>query len=202
MTWYLLRHAEKEYGDYHNPLLRHQDEPLSAQGWRSAAAWVPYFAERALTAIYVSRYQRTAQTAAAIAARLRLTPSVDARLDELDNGLVDTMTEAQFQQAYPDVWQAYAARQADFQFPGGESGAAATARIASFMAERQRQHTNENLLIVCHDGLIRLWLCYLFGLPVYRRGDFKTDFAGLTEFSFQADVGRWRLHRFNQPCPA
>ena len=29
MTVYIIRHAHKEKGDFYNPRLRHQDEPIS-----------------------------------------------------------------------------------------------------------------------------------------------------------------------------
>jgi broad specificity phosphatase PhoE len=123
---------------------------------------------------------------------------VDERLNELDNGLVDEMTEEQFQQAYPEEWKAYCARTADFRFPGGETGADAQNRILDFVAEKQRQHAGENILVVTHEGLIRVWMCTLLGLPVFHRGDFKVDLCGLMEVTYQEDVQRWKLIRFNQ----
>ena len=36
MTFYIIRHAHKEKGDYFNERIRHQDEPISAQGRASA----------------------------------------------------------------------------------------------------------------------------------------------------------------------
>ena len=77
-TWYFVRHAEKERGDYHNARLGHQDEPLSAAGWAAAARLADYFAERPLAAIYVSGYQRTRQTAEAVAAVRDAKPAAQA----------------------------------------------------------------------------------------------------------------------------
>jgi len=198
MIWYVVRHAEKEQGDFHNPVLRHQDGPLSAKGKQTAQKLVAYFADKPITAIYVSAYQRTQQTIAAAAEHLSLTPVVDARLNEIDNGAVDQMTETDFQHTYPEVWQAYVARTADFRFPGGETGAEVQDRIKDFFEEKQRQHRANEILLVSHDGLIRQMMCYVMGLPVYRRGDFRVDYCGLTELSYQDDYSRWKLLRFNQ----
>jgi broad specificity phosphatase PhoE len=201
MTWYILRHAEKERGDFHNPQLRHQDQPLSDRGRQEAEKWAGYFTDKAIAAIYVSGYIRTRQTVERAAEALQLLPVMDERLNELDNGLVDEMTEEQFRQAYPQEWKAYCARTADFRFPGGETGADAQSRILEFVAEKQRQHAGENILVVTHEGLIRVWMCTLLGLPVFHRGDFKVDLCGLTEVTFQEDVQRWKLIRFNQVYP-
>ena len=200
MTWYILRHAEKERGDFHNPQVRHQDQPLSEKGMRDAQKLAGLFADKPIAAIYISAYQRTWQTAANVAECLQLTPVVDSRLNEIDNGLVDDMTEQEFEQAYPEVWKAYVARTADFGFPGGESGANVQARIKDFFDQKLRLHKDADLLIVSHDGWIRQMMCYVLGLPVYRRGDFRVNLCGLTELKYQEDVGRWELIRFNQIC--
>jgi broad specificity phosphatase PhoE len=200
MTWYVLRHAEKEQGNFHNPQLGHQDQPLSARGRQDAQKLVTVFADKSIAAIYVSAYQRTWQTVACVTEQLQLTPMVDERLNEIDNGLIDEMTEREFEQAYPDVWQAYVARTADFRFPGGESGTEAQERVRNFFEEKLRQHKDSDILLVTHEGLIRQMMCYVMGLPVYRRRDFRVNLCGLTELSYQEEYGRWRLLRFNQTC--
>lgn len=32
MKWYIIRHGDKEKGDFFNPTLRHQDQPISEKG--------------------------------------------------------------------------------------------------------------------------------------------------------------------------
>ena len=198
MTWYILRHAEKERGDFYNPHLRHQDQPLSDRGRQEAEKWAGFFADKAISAIYVSGYIRTRQTIERAAEALKIVPVVDERLNELDGGVVDGMTDEQFEQVYPEEWKAYRLRTADFRFPGGESGADAQKRIVDFVNEKQRQHPGGNILVVTHEGLIRVWMCTLLGLPVFHRGDFKVDLCGLTEVLYQEEVQRWKLIRFNQ----
>jgi broad specificity phosphatase PhoE len=198
MTCTLLRHADKERGSFDNPDFPHPDQPLSRLGRRQAHKLAGWFAEKNITAIYVSAYQRTRQTIEPLAQRLRLVPVVDKRLNEIDNGRVGDMTGPEFQQTFPEEWRAFQARSSDFRFPGGETGAEAQKRIVDFMTEKQRQHADENILVVSHDGLIRLWMCHLFGLPVYWRADFQVTLCGITEMCYQADVRRWKLIRFNQ----
>jgi broad specificity phosphatase PhoE len=198
MTWYILRHGEKEQGNFHNPQLGHQDQPLSAKGRQDAQKLVTVFADKPIAAIYVSKYQRTWQTAAYVAEQLQLTPIVDKRLNEIDSGLVDEMTEHEFERTYPDVWQAYVARTADFRFPGGESGTDVQERLRVFFEEKLSRHKDSDILLVTHEGLIRQMMCYVMGLPVYRRGDFRVNLCGLTELSYQEEHARWRLLRFNQ----
>jgi broad specificity phosphatase PhoE len=200
MIWYVLRHAEKEQGDFFNMQLRHQDAPLSATGQLSAQKLVTYFVDKPIAAIYVSEYQRTWQTIMPLAEHLQMQPVVDGRLNEIDNGDVDEMTELTFQQVYPDVWRAYKEQRADFRFPGGETGAEVQARIRDFFDEKKSQHFGADILLVSHDGLIRQMMCTVLELPVYQRGNFRVDPCGLTELSYQDDYDRWQVQRFNQAC--
>jgi hypothetical protein len=39
-TFYIIRHAEKEKGNFYNPRLRHQNEPISQKGKPSGIAGV------------------------------------------------------------------------------------------------------------------------------------------------------------------
>ncbi len=200
MSWYILRHADKAKGDFYNPQLRHQDEPISQMGQEQAQKLVAYFADKEITRIYVSAYQRTGQTIAPLAGHLKLLPIVDERLNEIDNGLFDGITESELGQKFPAEWQAFRERKSDFRFPQGETGEEACRRIVAFLNEKRESHGGENTVLVSHDGLIRILMCHLTNNPVYHRWNFYVDFCGITELTYQPDYGTWKLMRFNQTC--
>ena len=200
MTFYILRHAAKKKGDFFNPRLRHQDEPISQIGQEQAQKLVAYFADKGITSIYVSAYQRTGQTIAPLAGNLNLLPIVDERLNEIDNGLFDGMTEEELRQKFPTELQALRERKAGFRFPEGETGEEAFARIIAFLNEKQTLHQEENILVVSHDGLIRLLMCHVMNMPVTNRWNFRADLCGITELLYEPEFGTWKLIRFNQTC--
>lgn len=200
MTWYIVRHAHKEKGDFYNPQLRHQDEPISRVGQEQSQKLVKYFSDKGISRIYVSAYLRTMQTIAALAGYLNLTPMIDERLNEIDNGLFDNLPEDEIRKKFPGEWQAMCEGRADFRFPQGETGEEASRRIIGFLNERQEAHGNENALIVCHEGLIRTLMCHVTNNPVYHRRNFYVDFCGIMEINYQPDRGTWKLMRFNQIC--
>ncbi len=148
MKWYIIRHAEKEKGDYFNPVLRHQDEPISSRGLVESQQLWDYFSSKTINRIYISQYKRTSQTIEFAAKKLGINPIKDDRLNEIDNGLIDGMTDQQIQQKYPRVWKSFLERNHDFQFPKGERGKDAQKRIESFMLEKQ--HDNEDIIVICH----------------------------------------------------
>ncbi len=198
MTIYILRHAHKESGDYYNPRLRHQDEPISEMGRADSLKLWPYLCDKQFSAIYISGYQRTRQTIEFVAEQSGLAPIVDERLNEIDNGLIEGMTDAAIQERYPEVWRGFRERSADFRFPGGETGEEARRRISGFLEEERQIHADKNILFVSHEGLIRLLACHILGLPVYARWNFQVDFCGIMEITYQPIFQTWKLIRFNQ----
>lgn len=197
---FVIRHAEKEEGDFYNPRLRHQDEPISHKGRHDAQKLLSFFSDKPISAIYVSAFQRTLQTIAYVAQQLKLTPSVDDRLNEIDNGSIEGMTEQEIEQTYPYVWNAYRQRTTDFRFPDGETGEEAERRIVSFLEERRRLHESDDIIMVSHDGLIRLLMCSIVHVPVFERWNFQVDTCGIMEIVSQPDADAWKLIRFNQVC--
>jgi broad specificity phosphatase PhoE len=198
MTFYIIRHAHKEQGDFYNPTLRHQDEPISQAGRADSLKLWPYLCDKQLSAIYISGYQRTGQTIEFVAEQSGLKPIVDVRLNEIDNGLIEGMTDEAIHEQYPEVWRGFRERSADFRFPGGETGEEVRKRVADFLEEKRQTHASENIVVVSHEGLIRLLTCHILGLPVYARWNFQFDFCGIMEINYQPDFRTWKLIRFNQ----
>ncbi len=198
MTVYIIRHAEKEKGDFRVSGLPHQDQPLSPRGWEQSRKLWDYLCDKQITAIYVSRYQRTGQTIEHVAKQLGITPVMDDRLNELDNGVIDPMSEEEIQEKYPEFWKAYTERTADFRFPGGETGEEACRRISDFLEEKRQAHPGENIVFVTHEGLMRQLMCYIVDIPDYKRGNFYVDLCGIMEITYQPEYKNWKLIRFNQ----
>ena len=198
MTWYILRHGDKEEGKFRNPDLPLNDQPISQLGQEQARALLDFFADREIAHIYISAYQRTGQTIAPVAEHFNLHPILDERLNEINIGAFENATVEDLEENFPAELQAYRARSSDFHFPNGESGAEAQKRVVAFLDEKREQHGDENVIAVCHDGLIRALMCHVLGLPVYKRWGFRADTCGITEIEYEPDYGAWKLIRYNQ----
>jgi broad specificity phosphatase PhoE len=198
MKWYIIRHGDKEKGDFHNPVLRHQDQSISEKGREQAQALVPYFKDKLISNIYVSEFIRTMQTIMPVAENLELTPIVDSRLNEIETGLIEGLTNEEIKERFPEVWRAFSGRNRDFQFPEGESGEQVLMRMKSFIAEKMQG--DRDILLVAHDGWIRILICHILDLPVYRRWEFVVDTCGIMEIEYQTKYKRWKLIRFNHIC--
>jgi broad specificity phosphatase PhoE len=196
-SFFIVRHAEKQKGDFYNSFLRHQDEPITPNGRQSSQKFWSFFSKRNISAVYISEYLRTAQTAEYVACQLGISPVIDKRLNEIDNGLIEGMSDQELQITYPEVWNGFRERDHDFRFPNGETGEEARKRIAEFLEEKRNLHCSENIILVCHEGLMRLLACHIMELPVYKRWNFKVDYCGIMEITYQPEYDAWKLIRFN-----
>jgi broad specificity phosphatase PhoE len=196
MKFYLVRHADKAEGDYINPRLPHNDQPISKFGRKQASKIKKYFHKHSIKSIYISEYIRTEQTARPLARKLNIVPIADYRLNEIDIGIIDKLSDDEMREKYPEVWTALQDRNSDFRWPEGETGLEAQERIVSFVNEQIDQEGS--IVIVAHDGIIRILICYVLGLPVYSRFNFQVDTASISEIEWDKTKNRWKLFRFNQ----
>ena len=68
-------------------------------------------------------------------------------------------------------------------------------RMKLFIAEKMPN--DEDIILVTHDGWIRILICYVLDIPVYRRWDFEVDTCGIMEIEHQPKYERWKLIQFN-----
>lgn len=197
---YFVRHGHKEktsgYDDYYNNDLNIVDEPLSDLGRQDAEALAAYLKDVDIKKIYVSQYKRTRQTAEPTARAKELSIIEDGRVNEINNGKLRNMSDEQIAAAFPQLWSDLKSRERDVQFPGGESGGQVKARQDSFLSDIKDERGD--ILVVSHDGFIRLLMCNILGLPVYKRSIFKTNMGCLSVIDYDVAEGIWRILRFNQ----
>lgn len=196
MIIYLIRHGERDTSkDYFSPELQHQDNPLTAQGIQQAERLGGYLSDKGIRKIIVSQYQRTLQTAMPASQKLNLVPHIDQRVNEIDSGVIEPLDESALRERYPETYAHLQQMNQDFTFPGGESGADVKRRQDSLLADLITN--DENAAVFTHEGFIRLFLCNILGLEVFRRYRFRVDFGGVTELEYLEDRGEFRLVRAN-----
>lgn len=154
---FLSRHGESQYnveGKIGG------DSPLSVQGRGYAAALPKLIKDNVgdvpLT-VWTSTLQRTIETAH----QLPYPKLTWKSLDELDAGVCDGMTYEEIEVAFPED---YAARDNDkynYRYQGGESYRDVVVRLEPVIMELERQ---ENILLVCHQAVIRCLYAYMHGL--------------------------------------
>ncbi len=195
MKLYIVRHGDKVSGNYFNLNLRHQDWPLNEEGVLKAQKLCDFFKDKKIEKIYISEYLRTFQTAKFIAESKGLSLIKDKRLNEIDNGLLDSMSDEEIKEKFPDFFKDFFSFSKDVRFPEGETGEEVKKRQDSLLLDLIKE--NKDSLLITHEGYIRLFMCNLLGMPVYKRNLFKVDMCGIMEAEYDISSRIWKIIRVN-----
>lgn len=99
------------------------------------------------------------------------------RIREIDFGIFTGKTFKEINNIYPEESKAWVGDSINYRIPQGESLVDVYGRISKFLEELVEKE--ENVLIVCHDCVIRLALCWVFdNLDYFFR--FKVDNASIS----------------------
>jgi broad specificity phosphatase PhoE len=149
---YLARHGQTAY-NHEGRFQGQQAIPLDDTGREQAAELAERASAYAFRALWCSPLLRARETADIVAARIGLDPVEDARLMETDAGDWTDLTFAAVRAKTPELFDAFAAGEPGFAFPGGESFAQQELRVDA--ALRDVEAGELPALVVCHGMVIR-----------------------------------------------
>ncbi|MGB7319064.1 MAG: histidine phosphatase family protein [Planktotalea sp.] len=166
----LIRHGETQAAVRGEsfPLVDGQGDPaLHPDGEAQALAVGERLKAEPIKAIYVTKMQRTHQTAAPVAAHLGLTPQVDRDLHEVFLGDWDG-GEYRFRAASGDpAFLRAKERQEWGEIPGAETTAELQARVRAGLLRIAAAHSDELVAVVVHGGVIGAALAVATGSPAF-----------------------------------
>ena len=144
-TYYFIRHAHSNYTP------DEINRPLSDQG-RESLVQLDFLADKPITAIYSSPYQRSIQTVEPLAQSLKLAIQSDERLIERKLSS-QAIADRDFEQCLMQLWS-----QPTFSLVGGESNQQAQQRSLALLHELESKHQDEEIIISSHGNLICILL--------------------------------------------
>jgi len=157
---YLARHGQTAY-NHEGRFQGQQQIPLDDTGRAQAAELAERAAGYGFRALWCSPLLRARETADAVAARIGLEPIEDARLMETDAGDWTNLSFAEVRAKAPERFDAFAAADGGFAFPGGESFAEQEVRVGAALAVVEAGALPA--LVVCHGMVIRAALALRAG---------------------------------------
>ncbi len=148
MKLYVTRHGETAY-NVENLICGISDIPLNKQGEKQAAKLAEKMKDIPIDVIFSSPLLRAKQTAMIIAEKKKIDIIEDQRLHEIDFGIFEGMPgkTAEFKK----VKKNHAVR-----YPQGEKLFEVVQRVYNFLDEISENHKNQNVLVVCHGGIVRV----------------------------------------------
>ena len=81
--------------------------------------------------------------------------------------------------------------------PGGESWTGFVARASAALETLAARHAGEQVVVVCHAGVIESAMLRLLPMAGVDRLRLRTEHTSLTEFEADEERGGWRLLRYN-----
>jgi len=140
---FLVRHAHSDYGP-------DEMRALSESGRRAAHRIADLLQDRGITMIVSSPYTRAVQTVQPLADRLGMSIQLDSDLRErlLSTGPLDD-----FQRRLEATWSDF-----DLSYPGGESSAAAQARVSQAIRRIVGTAGDRHVAVASHGNALALFL--------------------------------------------
>src|SRR5215212_8572617 len=149
MDLYLVRHGESNIP--HDAA--QSDYPLSDLGHEQARQLARRFHGMQIDRLIATPYQRTRETAAAIAAATGVETIEEPGLSPIDTGEIQRVSFSRRKERWPDYYAKPVSPLMDFGYFGGESAAAFAERVTgAFVENIWEKHWREQstLVVVCH----------------------------------------------------
>lgn len=172
------------------------DAKLNDTGRAQARAAAEVLARRRPALIVTSDLSRCADTAAELAARTGLTPSVDVRLRERGFGEWETLLRTEVQSRWPEAFARWVNGR-PIDAAGVEDVADLSARVCGALVDLVDGHPSATVAVVTHGGSVRHAIAALLGWPPA----VEYSVSGLTNCHWSElrhhPTRGWRLHSHN-----
>ena len=153
-TFGLLRHGQTEW----NKLKKIQgsnDSPLTSKGQEMTAEWSLILKKYNWHRIFASDMGRVKETVSILNRELNVPVEYDKRLREQFWGDWEGLTLPYVKETFREELEQRVKQGWHFTAPGGESRLAVKKRTISALSDAGRKWPGQNVLIVCHQGVIK-----------------------------------------------
>ena len=140
------------------------DAPLAEIGQRQSGLVAAALASRPLRAVYASPLIRARQTAEAIAAPHGLKVVEQPELVEVEVGRWEGLSWPEVQREEPDLYEKFIEDPGKTHYPGGENLDEVAERIVPCFESLMERHVGQEIAIVAHSVVNRIYLGRLIGL--------------------------------------
>jgi alpha-ribazole phosphatase len=160
----LIRHGEPEQeakGRCYGSL----DVGLSESGREQIQSKLASIRNLRAEALYASPLKRAMESAAIVAASLRLEAAICAELREINFGSFEGLTYEEVEKLYPEEYKVWMERPTEIKFPRGESFAQVKTRVLKFKESLLTAHRGQTVIVVSHGGANRIILAEALAMP-------------------------------------
>lgn len=150
----LIRHGETEENVLRTFSTKYTQ--LTEEGKKQIKKIRPFIETLSFDKVYVSPLKRTIETMEI----LDVEGEIEKRIQEIDFGNFEGMTYKELEEQFPEEVKLWNEDYLNYITPEGESVKLAYERVTTFLEELVQK--DEDVLLVCHAGVIRLTLSWVF----------------------------------------
>lgn len=174
----MIRHGESE--DNISKVYSREDTGLTDKGKKEILGAKLLLEDIGYKNAYFSPFKRAFQSYEI----LELKASPEDRIKEIDFGIFTGKTFGEISEIYPEESKAWISDVINYRVPQGESVLDVYRRVEKFLEELIDK--GEDTLLICHDCVIRVALCWVFDNPDYFF-KFKIDNGSINIISIDDD---------------
>ncbi len=158
MKLYFIRHGKTEFNEQ-GRLQGHADSALTIDGIKDSQNLAKFFLDKNITKIYVSPLQRVLETAKIISNKINKQVVVTNELKEICYGKWEKEFKSKLKLSY--FWEMRNKNKYSFVHPGsfnnveGQSYQQNYPLISSFLDKIKVEHSEDNIIILSHLGILR-----------------------------------------------
>jgi len=165
-----VRHGQSTWN--HERRIQGQlDPPLSDEGRRQAERLGRRLAGRTFAGLYTSDLKRAAETAQLVGQAIGVDATPMAELREIYLGQWEGLRTAEVAERFPEAWASWTDEPNWDLVAGGEGSAAFEARVSLALDRLFERHSQGDVLVVTHGGVIQVALHQVVGRSA--RGIFR-----------------------------
>lgn len=174
MKLYAARHGETVWNE-RELVSGLTDVELTEKGLKQAEILAEKMRDKKIDVIIASPLQRARITAEKTARIFGLEVITDERLIEQNYGIYEGVSR--FDEGFLRNKSYFA-----YNFPGGESMMKTAQRVYNFLDEIKEKYSGKNVLVVCHNGVIRVLNTYFNDLTNQEYFNYTLDNCGYEEY--------------------
>jgi len=192
---HFVRHAEVEEA-YHEVFGGRIDMKLSPLGHEQAKCLAKFLGGRTFDRVYLSPMIRVQQTAKPILDSLDLEAQVVDGLREVDFGAWTGHKWHEIREKFGQDAENWLVHLENGDVAEAESMDECRSRIRSSLGQMMDEGAGQDMLVLCHGGVIRMFLSLLLDEPFSKMDHFEVDFASLTVIEHRSSRVEIKLHNF------
>ena len=192
---HLVRHGEVDEA-YHEVFGGRIDMELSPLGHEQAKCLAQFLSGRTFDRIYLSPMIRVQQTAKPLLNVLGREAQVVDDLREVDFGVWTGHKWHEIQEKFGLDAEDWLVHLENGDVAEAESMDGCRSRIRGSLGQMMNEGAGQDVLVLCHGGVIRMLLSLLLDEPFSKMDRFEVDFASLTVIEHRSSRVEIKLHNF------